>query len=519
MTCTIDGQTVTCELGTLAAGTTRRLVLTAEVDVADDGGVVALSATSDGPEISPDPHPNTVDQPVDVDAPNADLGAAIQIPSVVPAGQPVVLRPTILNAGPSSPAVTSVLELPADWTIVSVDASSFLDPDPCTTAGSTVTCAFSVSSAGNNRSYGVTVVPSLADDQTLRYSVTGAVTDPNPANDSREYTVSTIPATVDLGLAISTAQQVGANAPFNVRFEVENTGPANAENTTITLPLPAGTTFEGMGTSTDGFTCSATGGTLTCVHPLLGTGDHDVDVRLRHLSVGTVDLTATVSTTTSESPDTLTNTATFAQTIQPVTARVTGTVTDESGAPIAGARVELYRVGQTTAATSRGTNADGSYTLTGIAAGEYQVRFSSGLTYHAEWFDDLPTRAGAQVFVAAGLGEVHTAEAELAAAQPTEITGRIVDGAGDPIAGVVVAAYAPTDTFLGTTWATTASDGTYRFLVPDGTYRLAISPPTGSGFVSEWFDDRPSRSTATDVVAVGEGQVVVADATLAAAPG
>jgi len=61
---------------------------------------------------------------------------------------------------------------------------------------------------------------------------------------------------------------------------------------------------------------------------------------------------------------------------QEVTAAVTGTVTDPSGAPIAGASVTARDVARNVPYSTQ-TNADGAYYLARIPVGNYELRFEA----------------------------------------------------------------------------------------------------------------------------------------------
>ena len=77
-------------------------------------------------------------------------------------------------------------------------------------------------------------------------------------------------------------------------------------------------------------------------------------------------------------------------------ASITGTVTDQNGAPIANISVSRVR---TTSGTSgfATTDATGAYTIGGLAAGTYTVQFSDfqGRRYAPEYFDNATNQSAA----------------------------------------------------------------------------------------------------------------------------
>ncbi|SDU35567.1 carboxypeptidase regulatory-like domain-containing protein [Jiangella alkaliphila] len=159
---------------------------------------------------------------------------------------------------------------------------------------------------------------------------------------------------------------------------------------------------------------------------------------------------------------------------------VAGTVTDESGAPLAG--VTVTAAGQTAT-----TGADGGYRLL-LEPGDHTVRFARAGSTPVE----------RPVTVAAG-GTL-TLDATLADSGLGAIRGTVTSGRdGSPVAGARV-------TLTGTELtATTDAAGTYALAdVPGGTYELRVS---AAGHFS-----------ATAAVTVTAGQESVADVELAPAP-
>ncbi len=79
------------------------------------------------------------------------------------------------------------------------------------------------------------------------------------------------------------------------------------------------------------------------------------------------------------------------------------------------------------------------------------------------------------------------------------VEGTVVGPDGSPVAGATVRLYAESDGLLPTARVDTGPDGTFSFRGrPLGTtYRVSITPPAGSGWAAEWYQDVTTRALAT----------------------
>jgi hypothetical protein len=187
---------------------------------------------------------------------------------------------------------------------------------------------------------------------------------------------------------------------------------------------------------------------------------------------------------------------------------ISGSVTDQSGHPVAGVVVSVFGTedtwGYTYAAT---TVADGSYLLRGVrAANDYRVRFAppTGSSLTGEWFDNASTRASATaVKVVRGQTTRHVG-AQLEA--EGSISGSVTDASGHSLAGVLVSVFRSSGAFVGSYTASTSADGSY--VIPNvreaTDYRVKFTPPPGSGLRSEWFDNASTRASVSAVAVVPE---------------
>jgi len=193
--------------------------------------------------------------------------------------------------------------------------------------------------------------------------------------------------------------------------------------------------------------------------------------------------------------------------------RISGRVRATSTQGISGATVAAYDAATGAFATSATTSWDGSYTLPAIAPGDYKVYFvgPAGKGYISEFYDDKPTlTAATPVGVAAGRT---TALRDAVLASGGTIAGTVTGDGGTALKDAVVAAYTSTGTFV--TSATTSAAGAYELpAVPAGDYRVLFVGPTGSTYVSEYYDDKPSLATADPVSVTAGRQTAGIDARL-----
>ena len=188
--------------------------------------------------------------------------------------------------------------------------------------------------------------------------------------------------------------------------------------------------------------------------------------------------------------------------------RVTGTIT--SGAPAApapGVCVEATPVtgaGQPAVAV---TNAAGSYTLSGLAAGRYRLQITADCPYGAGPLApagrSVSVRLGA---TSAGVNAMLLADGGIAGT---------VNGPGAvQLSGICVAAYPLRG---GPTVAAVSANGSYQIGdLPPGGYRVEFAAGCGAtGYVSRWWQDAASAATATPVSVSADATTAGIDAQLA----
>jgi protocatechuate 3,4-dioxygenase beta subunit len=179
-------------------------------------------------------------------------------------------------------------------------------------------------------------------------------------------------------------------------------------------------------------------------------------------------------------------------------AELSGTVTDQGGAPLAGVIVsaqgdDFGSFAETT------TAANGTWTLDGLLPGDYRLRFdpsSATPGVLGEWYDNSPTFAGATV-ISLDSGEVMggiVTDLSPAASLSGTVTG--LDGLPDR--DVVV--FATTPAGQPVAQAITTFNGEYSMVgLPAGNYLVEFRQP----FNTQYFDGVYRRAEATPVTLIG----------------
>jgi hypothetical protein len=179
-------------------------------------------------------------------------------------------------------------------------------------------------------------------------------------------------------------------------------------------------------------------------------------------------------------------------------ASISGTVTAAGGSALAG--VQVY------AETSDGdfgygeTGADGTYSITGLAAGSYKVEFYPDLEdFEPQWWDGKSSGADATAIELTAEQSVSHIDAELTP-DPT-ISGKVTAAGGGPLAGVAV--YAESTDGGPSAWAYTAPDGTYTVTgLHAGSYKVAFSL---SDFEFQWYQGKSTEPEA-DPLTLAHGE-------------
>ncbi len=187
---------------------------------------------------------------------------------------------------------------------------------------------------------------------------------------------------------------------------------------------------------------------------------------------------------------------------------ISGTVTVSSGvSDFSGICVDAFAPGDFLSPSgSTTTAADGSYSLTNLAPGNYDVEFSAGCgiseNVGQQWYNAKASQSSANAVAVTAGGSTSGINATLSLGGT--ITGTVTAAAGGAdVSGVCVVAFAPGDVQLSPASTTTASDGSYALtnLAP-GSYQVEFTSGCGAsvGYATQWYSASPTAASAVPVV-------------------
>lgn len=180
---------------------------------------------------------------------------------------------------------------------------------------------------------------------------------------------------------------------------------------------------------------------------------------------------------------------------------ISGTVTDDTGAPAVGVAVE---VSPTSAWGTYVTDEAGHYAVPVTFPGTYTVFFRPppGSPLLSEAYDNAVPWNPTRIVV----GSVDITGVDAVLDRAGSLSGRVVDTDGNPIAGVDVQLQSAA---FQMAYVTTGADGVYTAAdLRPGSWRVGFEPPSGSPFVAELYDDARTYETQT-VVPLASGQAAV----------
>lgn len=282
---------VTCRLGGLVNGASAAIQITV---IPSDSGTPSNAATVSAATPDPNPNNNAVSTSTTIN-PAADLATTMTTaPNPVPVGGSLTYSVLVTNNGPSvATGVTATVTWPATVTFGSVAPSQ----GTCTPTPGQVACALGSLASGSTASIAVVVRPNTTNTVNATATVTGAVPDPNGANNSANVntTVVVLSGSADLVLTVGDAPdpaRLGEGLAYTA--SVRNAGPDAATGVQVNAAAPDDTTV-GQVAPTQG-TCTVSGSAVSCALGDLASGaTASIAVNVTPTTIGTVALTANVT--------------------------------------------------------------------------------------------------------------------------------------------------------------------------------------------------------------------------------
>jgi hypothetical protein len=161
-------------------------------------------------------------------------------------------------------------------------------------------------------------------------------------------------------------------------------------------------------------------------------------------------------------------------------ARISGRVIDDRGRPVGAASIYLIG-GPPPGARTAITREDGRFTLTDVPPAAYTMTIAKNAYPTIRYGETRPDGPGAPIQVGAG----QTVSLDIRLPRGAVIAGRVIDDAGDPIAGreiILSRLSAPASPRVKGLYPRSNSRGQYRIIgLPAGTYAVGAAAPRLSG--------------------------------------
>lgn len=176
--------------------------------------------------------------------------------------------------------------------------------------------------------------------------------------------------------------------------------------------------------------------------------------------------------------------------------RISGEVTGETGQSFAGAEVCASAIlGERDIGGCATTNAKGDYTITGLEAASYEVRFEVfRRNYATQYYKGVSRASEAKTVTVAAGGEASGIDAELKTGG--EIGGTVTGPSGEPLEFAYVCALGEAEGAAKSSWcATTESNGEYTIVgLPSGSYEVRFA---GDGAAPQYYSGAYAAKEAT----------------------
>jgi uncharacterized repeat protein (TIGR01451 family) len=296
-TCAESGGTVTCELGSVAPDDSAFVDIV--VTPSAEGPVTNTAAlTADGQDPDATNDTDTFEAEV-LPAGSADLSVFKFGDDLAATDSPYTYTVFVDNNGPADAADVSVVDtLPGTVTFESADPST----GTCTESSGTVTCNLGTLASGDFATVDIVVTPTAEGTVVNTVEVSGAGSDPEPANDSDSISTTVGPPAADIVVFKFGDDVAATGSPYTYTVFVDNFGPSTATGVSMTDTLPSGMTFESADPSQG--TCSESAGTVTCALGTIAADDFAiVDIVVTPTTEGSITNTASASAASPGDPE------------------------------------------------------------------------------------------------------------------------------------------------------------------------------------------------------------------------
>lgn len=158
---------------------------------------------------------------------------------------------------------------------------------------------------------------------------------------------------------------------------------------------------------------------------------------------------------------------------------ISGTITDASGAPLAGIHVGAGALGM--GGYGATTAADGTYTITGLMPNTYCVETSNALGYPSVRYSSKGWTVDFSKQTCVVVDSVPVIGIDIAMPSLTRVSGKVLDKTGAPFPGVEVTASYVSETAETSNSVATGADGTFSLGLIPGTWAFLFEPPNDTG--------------------------------------
>lgn len=229
---------------------------------------------------------------------------------------------------------------------------------------------------------------------------------------------------------------------------------------------------------------------------------------------------ATADTVTVTAPDTTTG----IDAVLAPSGGISGRMTDAGGTGISGYVYVYASTDQYQQGASAYADANGDYTVGGLANGDYKVKFEPDGNYMRRWYNDQGDFNSADTVTVTAPETTTGIDAVLVAGGG--ISGRITDSGGTGISGEIFLVedlsgiYGKTPgTFTKTSSTRTDADGNYTFtgLRSDDHYKVKFQPD--GDYANEWYNDKTNKAEADTITVTAPNTTAGIDAVLLADAG